>query len=139
MKKISFILLLLISSISVFADKHDLVNRPNIDSTWENDTTLQGVSFFYKMTTCVNEDAILLAIENTNNSMIAFSWTEDVWIDGAMTSLSSYKTYTLSAAERKAGSCENSNLAILEIKLTDISSTGNHITGFHFNNIHILL
>ena len=111
----------------------------SIDSSWQKDTIIREVSFYHKITTCAGEEVVLLTIENNNNSPVSLSWSDEVWIDGAISALSSNKTFVLNVAESKEGSCGDSHLKLFEIRRSDISNEGNHITEFHFRNIHVIL
>jgi|SRR5215203_4930045 len=115
----------------------EFLKEPLTDSTWQLDTVVQGVSFYYKIVSCGNEDVVLLSIENKNSSQVIFSWSDEVLVDGVSLLSESKKTFLLSATENKEGSCGISNLELLEIKLSNISPTGSHITGFHFKKIAV--
>lgn len=107
------------------------------DADWKLDTTINGVSFYYSIATCGNEQVILLAIENNNKSVVAFNWKDEVLIDGKRSSALAFKTFTMQPSERKEGQCDAALLPILIVRKQDISETGDNLTAYHYLDLKV--
>lgn len=52
------------------------------DKEWVLEAELQGVSVYYRITRCDNEDVVYLKFENKNQGRVTLTWQEEFRTDG---------------------------------------------------------